>query len=201
MKDHLFISGKLNSPKFSKYNLLNYLTRAKFSTTFGFWVIIELFLTYVTLSHFNYKLIGVLVSILGGIVFWTIAEFLIHKYLFHLKINNQMIFKFHRYHHNFPNDKERILMPPIFGFPISLPVLFICYFIGGKSAYGMFFFIGFIFAYMIYDLFHYMIHFKSYENKIWKKLKLSHLNHHYKNSDKDFGVTTIIWDKVFKTKS
>ena len=59
---------------------------------------------------------------------------------------------------------------------------------------------GVIFSLVAYDCLHYYFHF-GWEPQ-WQfiaNLKRNHLKHHYKNTDKGFGVTSTLWDKVFGT--
>ena len=52
----------------------------------------------------------------------------------------------------------------------------------------------------LYDILHYYFHFgPEYDIKWLNDLKRNHLKHHYRDSNRGFGVSTLLWDKVFKT--
>ena len=54
------------------------------------------------------------------------------------------------------------------------------------------------FAYVGYDLMHYSLHHTKLPSYL-RDMKQYHLKHHYANYEAGFGVTSIIWDKVFGT--
>jgi hypothetical protein len=62
----------------------------------------------------------------GGIMTWTICEYILHRFLFHMEdkpyfLNNRYFFVahflLHGIHHAFPNDYYRIVFPPFLGYP------------------------------------------------------------------------------------
>ena len=52
-----------------------------------------------------------------GLFFWTFAEYMLHRYVFHwvteAKWSQRFHFIMHGSHHQYPRDKERLLMPPV----------------------------------------------------------------------------------------
>jgi sterol desaturase/sphingolipid hydroxylase (fatty acid hydroxylase superfamily) len=75
----------------------------------------------------------------------------------------------------------------------SLAVLFT-----GTTGYGLLFFAGFISGYLVYVSLHYAIHAYA-PPKLLKTLWRNHHLHHYKYPDKAFGVSSMLWDKLFGT--
>jgi sterol desaturase/sphingolipid hydroxylase (fatty acid hydroxylase superfamily) len=142
-----------------------------------------------------------LVFFLGGIVLFTLVEYLMHRYLYHIPAETEKRRRFqyviHGVHHDHPRDKARLAMPPLLS--IVLAVLFISLFrliIGGNGyAFGG----GFLFGYSSYLLAHYAIHIykqpKNFLGIIWKHHNL----HHYVGDDGAFGVSTPFWDYIFGT--
>lgn len=136
-----------------------------------------------------------------GYFSWTITEYLMHRYVFHWESENKFLKAFHYamhgYHHEVPHDYNRLFMPPVPAF------LFLCAFFGlfyiflGK--YTWFFLPGFELGYLTYSIIHYTVHVKVPKNKYLNKLWLHHANHHYKTPDKAYGVSSVFWDKIFRT--
>jgi len=61
--------------------------------------------------------------------------------------------------------------------------------------------LGILVGLTLYDILHYYFHFGPEINIVWiNSLKRNHLKHHYRDSNKGFGVSTIIWDKIFGTE-
>jgi 4-hydroxysphinganine ceramide fatty acyl 2-hydroxylase len=59
---------------------------------------------------------------------------------------------------------------------------------------------GAIFGYVCYDMCHYFLHHGKPPIEYLRELKTYHLNHHYKNWELGFGITTKFWDRVFGTE-
>lgn len=140
-----------------------------------------------------------------GLLFWTLAEYILHRFLFHWVGDKKYIQRFHFImhgsHHLYPKDKERLLMPPLPGLimAIALFSVFYLFFIGlGIPDYTWGFFPGFFFGYLLYSFLHLAIHVYKPPKKfgfMWRH----HVLHHYKYPDKAFGVSNTFWDRVFGT--
>jgi sterol desaturase/sphingolipid hydroxylase (fatty acid hydroxylase superfamily) len=59
---------------------------------------------------------------------------------------------------------------------------------------------GFIGGYLIYDLTHYAQHHFPMRSGYAKYIKRYHMQHHYKDPGSRFGVSSPIWDWVFRTQ-
>jgi 4-hydroxysphinganine ceramide fatty acyl 2-hydroxylase len=94
-------------------------------------------------------------------------------------------------------DRARLVMPPTLLIALAFPfyklvfALFPYYYACSAFAGG---FLG----YVLYDCTHYFLHHAKLP-PYFHKLKKYHLEHHYKNYELGFGVTSWHWDKVFGT--
>lgn len=138
--------------------------------------------------------------ILGTLTF-TLIEYLIHRYLFHIPTTNEKRAKFqhfvHGIHHDYPKDKDRLAMPPLASALLSVAFFYLFSFIMGDMAFG--FFPGFIFGYIAYLGVHYIVHAYQPPKNIFKWLWIYHGMHHYKYPNAYFGVSSPLWDYVFRT--
>ena len=138
--------------------------------------------------------------ILGALAF-TFVEYLIHKHVFHMlpntKFKENLQYKVHGIHHDYPKDKDRLAMPPLLS--AALSVLFFLFFrlIMGDYAYG--FLPGFLFGYTAYLFVHYIVHAWQPPNNIFKELWIHHGIHHYKDHERAYGVSSPLWDVIFGT--
>ncbi len=140
-----------------------------------------------------------------GIFFWTFAEYMLHRYVFHwvteAKWSQRFHFIMHGSHHQFPRDEERLLMPPVPGL-IMASVLFgffyLIFWIAGFRELTFGFFPGFFSGYLMYSFVHRATHVMR-PPKRFKKLWMHHSLHHYRYPDKAFGVSNTFWDRVFGT--
>jgi sterol desaturase/sphingolipid hydroxylase (fatty acid hydroxylase superfamily) len=143
-----------------------------------------------------------------GLFLWTLAEYTLHRFLFHYKPTSprqeRIFFLFHGIHHAQPQVKTRLVMP----LPVSIPGFFIFF--------GLFYLIlavllkspqwiapltsGFMIGYLAYDLTHYATHHFPMRSGYAKYIKRHHMQHHYKDAETRFGVSSPLWDWVFGTR-
>ena len=59
----------------------------------------------------------------AGVMLWTLMEYLMHRFVFHLTPRGRfgVLFAYliHGVHHAFPEDRRRWLMPPIISVPVA----------------------------------------------------------------------------------
>uniref|UniRef100_A0A914MGW7 Fatty acid hydroxylase domain-containing protein n=1 Tax=Meloidogyne incognita TaxID=6306 RepID=A0A914MGW7_MELIC len=124
-----------------------------------------------------------------GILFWTLMEYSLHRFIFHWHPNPNS--KQQLTLHFFIN-KDRLVFPPAAAL-IIVGLFYNFYrFIASIS--------GKLTGYIIYDLIHYYLHHGTPEaNSKWHKRKIYHHNHHFKDSQSGFGISTTLWDYVFGT--
>lgn len=158
-----------------------------------------------------------------GLLIWTFIEYLLHRFAFHapdeimkethrisagLELNDPVIpalptmrhviyFIFHGVHHEYPSDSLRLVMPPVASLPMGLVAWFIFSAIFGQSAIPAF--AGLLVGYLIYDTTHFVLHHKSVPTGFGKLIKKSHMRHHFLDPDEDYGVSSPLWDIVFRT--
>jgi len=150
----------------------------------------------------------VLIAFLLGLFLWTLAEYLLHRFLFHHHAKSEqgkkIFFLFHGVHHAQPQCKTRLVMPPVVSIPLALVFYGLFHLVFGTLLGGSYWvgplFSGFILGYLAYDLTHYATHHWPMRNGIWKWLKRHHMRHHYKTPGLRFGVSSPLWDYVFGTQ-
>lgn len=148
------------------------------------------------------------VGFLLGLFLWTLAEYLLHRFLFHMPAKTPQMerisFLFHGVHHAQPQLKTRLVMPPIVAVPLAAIFFGLFYLVSGvifnAPEWVGPLFSGFIVGYLIYDLTHYATHHFPMRSGYAKYIKRYHMQHHYKTPDRRFGVSSPLWDVVFQTK-
>ena len=144
----------------------------------------------------------IVLLVLAGLAIWTISEYWLHRKFFHWEPDNafgrRMHFIIHGVHHDHPNDKLRLVMPP--GASIPLAALFFGVFwliFGTPTVFPIFG--GFIAGYLVYDYTHYYVHHFVPKSEFGKRLREQHMRHHFQDHRYGFGVSTPLWDAVFGT--
>ncbi len=142
-----------------------------------------------------------------GLFFWTLAEYSLHRFVFHFPAKTpwqeRLSFLFHGIHHEQPRIKTRLVMPPAVSIPLAAVFFGLFYLF-----FGLIFslqlwispvFSGFIFGYVIYDMLHYSTHHISMKKGYLRLVRQQHMHHHFQTPNMRFGVTSPIWDYVFGT--
>ena len=139
-----------------------------------------------------------------GLMLWTLEEYIIHRWLFHLKPPSgypSLIlchFLLHGQHHKTPMDSKRLVFPPIPAICLGIIVYSLyCLFIPSSAA--LMIFSGTIAGYLAYDMIHYYLHHGVPATQYFKSLKRYHVRHHFENQQKGFGISSKLWDYPFRT--
>lgn len=155
---------------------------------------------YYAVAYKGSTILNAILLFLGGALFWSLFEYVMHRFLFHLIAESpraqKFIYTLHGVHHEFPRDKERLFMPPVPSIIVACVIFSIMKFLMGWSALS--FFPGFLFGYLMYGSMHYAIHAFA-PPRFLKALWRNHHLHHYKAPEKGFGVSSVLWDLIFRT--
>lgn len=128
-----------------------------------------------------------LLAYVMGMFTWGFSEYFLHRFVFHGEQtwvpDNHIAIALHFFmngnHHAFPQDPNRLTFPFIpcclvlylFGF---LPLSYVV-----PTAYYNVFMSGWLLAYIIFEMLHYISHFASTKNPILVRFKELHSRHHY----------------------
>ncbi|KAI9690270.1 MAG: fatty acid alpha-hydroxylase [Bathelium mastoideum] len=142
-----------------------------------------------------------------GLCIWTIVEYGLHRFLFHIdsvlpdnRVCLTLHFLLHGIHHYLPMDRLRLVMPPTLFVVLATPFYFLAtnvFWYDWNAAMAVY--CGGIFGYTCYDMTHYFLHHKNLP-AYYRELKKYHLQHHFADYENGFGVTSRFWDRVFKTE-
>lgn len=156
-------------------------------------------LSLFTVAYFNKNEISTteVISYIGsGLFFWTFAEYLFHRWGYH---KNESFFAVgHLMHHDEP---EALLgMPWIINvIALSSITAILVYFFSIRISVASILVASFWLGHIWYTLVHHGIHHWDFKWAWFRELKRHHKVHH-KMDDKNLGVTTIFWDRIFKTR-
>jgi sterol desaturase/sphingolipid hydroxylase (fatty acid hydroxylase superfamily) len=170
-------------------------------TPFLFWLPVLGYLGVRSAAHGIGALQGVGFA-LGGLLVWTLSEYVLHRYLFHYvgprPWQRRVHFVLHGVHHDFPQDSDRLVMP--LGASIPLGAAFYLLF---RVLFGAILvdplFIGFGLGYLAYDGTHYAIHHFRMSSRLGRWIKRHHMVHHHTGEHARWGVSSPLWDWVFGT--
>jgi sterol desaturase/sphingolipid hydroxylase (fatty acid hydroxylase superfamily) len=139
---------------------------------------------------------------LAGLLVWSLLEYVAHRGSFHHEPQSEgevaFVYLVHGVHHAYPDDSRRWMMPLAVTIPLAAAIYLVFRLVLGPYAAGTF--AGFIHGYLTYDLLHYFIHRGHMPGRIGRFLRQHHMAHHYTKPDRNFGVSSPLWDVVFRTR-
>jgi sterol desaturase/sphingolipid hydroxylase (fatty acid hydroxylase superfamily) len=128
----------------------------------------------------------------GGLIAWTLLEYAIHGWMSHRF--RTFASALHQVHHRDPRR--------VFTIHAWMPIA--AAWLGGLALWGlapgMVLYTGMVAGFAIYEFVHYRIHFARPHNRLDAYLREHHLVHHYRAPDRCFGVTSPLWDSVFRSR-
>ena len=143
-------------------------------------ILVASLLAIVLLAISHFRMSGGTALFVGGVVGWTLAEYLVHRFVLHGLAPSQ-----HGLHHANP---EKAVLTIFWQIWVCFAV---AYFIAGGA-----FVAGALIAYAWYLFVHHCSHHGP------DKLPLPLLKHHrihHRFSSRNYGVSTTLWDHVFGT--
>lgn len=136
-----------------------------------------------------------------GFVIWSFSEYWLHRTLFHWVPNASWGPRFHFFlhgvHHDYVNDHLRLVMPPAASLALGAAFFAFYYAVLGPLAFPLF--AGKVVGYLGYDMTHYYVHHGKPQSTWMKRLRAHHMNHHHNKDGRKFGVSSMVWDRVFGT--
>lgn len=158
-------------------------------------------LLYWSVTNTSLSAIVTISMFFAGLLTFTFVEYLAHRYIFHMStyttLRKKLQYAFHGVHHEYPKDKDRLAMPPLMSLTIATILLFLFRLIMGDYAFS--FLPGFLVGYAGYLFVHYIVHAYQPPKNIFRTLWVHHGIHHYKDNERAFGVSSPLWDYVFRT--
>ena len=197
-----FVSNKDETVRMFDNNFLEACSKVHFTVPLYVYIPVILVFLYRGIFLFNIDFMKLISLIVLGIIVWSLAEYVLHRFVFHYvpdsKLGQRIHFIFHGVHHDYPSDSRRLVMPPSASLPLAVIFYLLFYIIVGRI-YVAPFMAGFLTGYLCYDMTHYAVHHFNMHNKFWLAIKNHHMKHHYQDPSKGFGVSSPVWDKIIGT--
>ncbi len=139
--------------------------------------------------HFSTPALFLLTYFGAGVFAWTFVEYVLHRFAFHKFFRRE-----HFAHHRFPT--KWIGVAPWFTGSFFI-VTYLAWTKTFGAGIGGALFIGFCAGYYAYIAIHLLIH--HTDNGFVAGLRCRHELHHATGVEKNFGVSTNLWDHIFGT--
>ncbi|HNW15034.1 MAG TPA: hypothetical protein PKG92_10190, partial [Anaerolineaceae bacterium] len=108
-----------------KSDFLEFFSHISPITVLVIWLPVALFFLIWSIAHAPAGGFPVVIPLgfLVGLFLWTLAEYVLHRFLFHMPVKGEkaerIIFLFHGVHHAQPQLKTRLVMPPVISIPLA----------------------------------------------------------------------------------
>lgn len=195
----MFVSNKDETIPLFKNPVLEYFSHIHPITPIVVFVPVTLLMLYWGVDTTG--ILSTVAGFFGGVLLWTLVEYVIHRWAFHYPpksaLGKKIHFLVHGIHHDYPRDSTRLVMPLLVSVPLAL--LFYVAFELVFGAHHFSAFAGFVAGYVAYDSIHYATHHFPMKNKIGRFLKTYHMRHHYEDDHSAYGVSNPLWDYVLNT--
>jgi sterol desaturase/sphingolipid hydroxylase (fatty acid hydroxylase superfamily) len=181
-------------------SFLESLTKSNPGMTVTFYTSLIFLFLFLSFEYTTRTIYEIGAFYLLGLISWTLIEYFLHRFVFHIDDYFPMMKRFHYIvhgvHHENPRDRERLFMPPVPGAIIAFTLFSFWYIFLQFDAFA--FMSGLANGYLIYSYIHFSVHTKPVYHPL-RKLWKYHALHHFKYNDKAYGVSSPLWDVVFGT--
>jgi sterol desaturase/sphingolipid hydroxylase (fatty acid hydroxylase superfamily) len=127
-----------------------------------------------------------------GFLVWCTMEYSLHRFLFHWEGSGPLTRRFHDiihgYHHRYPDDPLRLVMPLGASIPLGILVAGLLWLVGRPAA-TLPLYAGIVTGYLFYDFMHWAVHARTPVTAWGKALRSHHMAHHFAVPDKNFGIS------------
>lgn len=180
---------------------LESLTRTHIAVPVSIFFLYSIGLLYWSMDVLQMNGLVIISLFFSGLIFFTWVEYQVHRHLFHIDPSTEerekLQYTIHGVHHDHPRDKKRLAMPPVVSVAIATLLLIMLRYVVGNYSFS--FLSGFLCGYAAYLLVHYVVHIFAPPKNVFRILWIHHSKHHYKTSEKAFGVSSPLWDYIYKT--
>jgi sterol desaturase/sphingolipid hydroxylase (fatty acid hydroxylase superfamily) len=143
--------------------------------------------------------LGVLLALLAGAFAWTLAEYVLHRVVFHELSYAALGAREHRRHHAEPDYFAPAWQKALAGLVVTGLLLPGISLLAGLAT-GAAFTAGFLAMYLAYEVLHRRCHTHPPRGAYGRWRRRNHFAHHFADPGRGHGVTTPLWDHVFGTR-
>ncbi|MFO0726546.1 MAG: sterol desaturase family protein [Myxococcota bacterium] len=137
-----------------------------------------------------------------GFLSWQITEYFAHKKLFHWlgigPISRRFHDIVHGFHHRYPDDPDRLVMPLAVSISIA-GIVGLLLSLLDRPDFALPWFTGFLGGYLFYDFMHWSTHFRKPLTAWGRSMRAHHMTHHFGDIDKNFGISHRWMDRWLNT--
>ncbi|HTA64790.1 MAG TPA: sterol desaturase family protein, partial [Xanthomonadaceae bacterium] len=142
------------------------------------------------------RAVPALLVVMAGLLLFTLVEYCFHRWIFH---GSRSLEAFRQGHWNHHVDPLCVAALPFFLPPALILILVGLFDLAMPLGYAVLLAGAIACGYTCYDLSHYIIHNRRFRHPLGRRWAASHHIHHH-HPDRNFGVTTPLWDYALGTR-
>ena len=144
---------------------------------------------------------GAIAELAGGLLLWTLLEYVFHRFLFHIVPSAAWLRERqqHLLHHQTPEEPAYYVVPLWISLPVAVAVWALLRAAVGSWSRAALMTAGVILGYLAYEVVHYGVHAGGGGGRLVRFWRRHHFYHHYADDRRCYGFTTPLWDYVFGT--
>jgi sterol desaturase/sphingolipid hydroxylase (fatty acid hydroxylase superfamily) len=197
-----YVSNARETPRMFQSNFLEFFSRVHWTVPPVIYLPIITWFLHRALATRQLPVGAVALWYAAGLLAWTMMEYTLHRFVFHYHPSSdwgrKIHWTFHGVHHDYPSDPLRLVMVPSVSLPLGALSYLAVRLLGGADV-AVAFFPGLLTGYLFYDLTHYAVHHFPIKGAVFGRLREHHLRHHFSEPDRGYGVSSPLWDAVFRT--
>lgn len=136
-------------------------------------------------------------AILLGAITWTLAEYMLHRFVGHGSRTGLAFAREHLEHHRhrdyFAPWQAKLQLAVVV---VALMALIILPWLGANA---FAFLVSFVCTWLVYEAVHRDLHVRAPLTAFGRFLRLHHMHHHHVDARTNHGVTSAVWDHVWRT--
>jgi len=210
--DPYHYDGELKDAPLFQWTFLEPLSKTVWYVIPLVWLPVAAFCWHWYIASPAFSVLGAAACLAAGILLWTLVEYSVHRWVFHLDdgipeggVSILLHFLLHGIHHKVPMDRYRLVMPPTLFAVLATGGywLFRALALGGILSWPIFHavFGSVLVGYVCYDMVHYSQHHMNFARGSYLgNMKKYHMRHHFNGQQNEgYGITNKLWDYAFGT--
>jgi sterol desaturase/sphingolipid hydroxylase (fatty acid hydroxylase superfamily) len=180
-------------------NFFEFFSKVHPSAPFILWIPIVLYVAASNLVDHTTTLTQFAAFFPLGFLTWQVLEYFIHKKLFHWlgigPISRRFHDIVHGFHHKYPDDDTRLVMPLTVSIALATIIGAGVWFLH-RPDMTVPWWTGLVGGYLWYDFTHWSTHNREPMTKWGRTLRAHHMMHHFGDHDANFGISHMWIDRV-----
>src|SRR5438094_8084730 len=124
MAERAYKSLSNESARLFKSDTMEFFSHVHPATPLVLYLPVIFYMLYAAFWESRLSILAIAVLFVVGMLIWSLIEYIIHRWVFHHEprtaMGRKLHFIVHGVHHDHPNDRSRLVMPPAVSTPLAV---------------------------------------------------------------------------------